>query len=159
MRCRWERRALALAAGVLACGGGGPFTPDLGDPRTGETAVFVLRTVAGEPLPAAWIANEDVTITVRADTIRLRSDGTGTRVVVEHVAEQNQPVAPERSVQASLEYRMSGERIEIDLTCDDVILQLCVAPPHLLGVRTRDALELDHALNYRVPLRYERVGR
>ncbi len=79
-------RYLAPAALVLACTLGTgcasssePLTPDAGVTRDG--AVYVLRTAGGAGLPAVWISNEGVTITVLAETIRLREGGRGDRTL------------------------------------------------------------------------------
>ena len=71
---------ILLGVAVGCASNGDPLTPDGGLAGTG--AVYVLRSVAGATLPAVWISNESVTVTVRADTIRLFSGGRGGRIVV-----------------------------------------------------------------------------
>lgn len=74
-----------LLAVALACASDGdPLMPE---PVAGNGAVYVLRSVDGEPLPTVWVSNESVAITVRADTIRLRDGNMGDRVVVQEYQE------------------------------------------------------------------------
>ena len=46
----------------------------------GGAGTYVLESVGGRPLPAVVWHDELVRATILADTFRLRSDGTGTRV-------------------------------------------------------------------------------
>jgi hypothetical protein len=153
---RWTRSVslFTVVGAAAACASNGdPLTPDGG--VVGAGVVYVLRSVAGAPLPAVWIRSESVTITVRADTIRLFSGGRGGRIVV---AEYDEAVPSDPRVRretADLEFARTGDRIELSFACPD--LALCVAPPHFLGRVTPEGLVFDHALNYRTPLRYQRV--
>ena len=153
---RWARSVslfILLGVAVGCASNGDPLTPDGGLAGTG--AVYVLRSVAGATLPAVWISNESVTVTVRADTIRLFSGGRGGRIVVAEY-EEAVPSAPRvRRETADLDFARRGDRIELAFVCPD--LALCVAPPHFLGRVTPEGLVFDHALTYRTPLRYERV--
>lgn len=139
----------------LGCGHGEQLSPDPGAPAV--PALYVLRSAGGAAIPAVWISNESVTVTVVADTIRLRADGRGDRVLVEEYREATPFAPPTRREAGTFDYTRRGDRIEISLRCPD--LALCVAPPHFVGRVTADGLVFDRALNYRTPLRYERVSR
>ncbi len=146
----------ALAAAAAGCASNGePLTPDTGVPAGG--AVYVLRTVAGAAVPAVWIWNAGVTVTVLADTLRLRAQGRGERVLVEEYLEATPALSSRRREAGALEYARWSDRIEISLPCNDQILALCIAPPHFVGRVTADALVFEQALSYATPLRYERV--
>ncbi|MGH7631933.1 MAG: hypothetical protein ACREOF_21570 [Gemmatimonadales bacterium] len=154
-------RILALGAAFGALGGGAgacngeQLRPDPG--LTGAGAGYVLRSAGDALVPAVWISNESVTVTVVADTIRLREGGRGDRVLVEKYQEET-PMAPRTRREAGgFDYVRRGDRIEITLPCAD--MASCVAPPHFVGRITPDGLVFERALNYRTPLRYERVGR
>jgi hypothetical protein len=117
----------------------------------------MLRSVGGEPLPMVWISNESVAITVRADPIRMRDGSTGDRVVVQEYQEALPSAPAVRRETADFEFVQRVDRIELSFVCPG--LALCVAPPHFVGRVTADGIVFDEALNYRVPLCYERVNR
>lgn len=138
-----------------ACGHAEQLNPDVGPADL--AAVYVLRSAGDAPVPAVWISNPSVTITVLADTIRLREGGQGERALVERYREDT-PFAPGvRREGTDFEYERREDRIAISLPCPD--LASCVAPPHFVGRISNDGLVFDRALNYRTPLRYERVNR
>jgi hypothetical protein len=141
----------ALPAGCTS--NGDVFTPEV----AGEGATYVLRSTGGTPVPAVWVSNQSVTVTVVADTIRLTSDGRGERVLVEEYNEGTAGGPIRRREAGDLDYTRGGDRIEITLPCPE--LGLCVAPPHLVGRVTAAGLIFEQALNYRTPLRYDRVNR
>jgi hypothetical protein len=141
---------------VLACAGGGEqLTPDADPTLAGGT--YVLRAVAATAPPTVWISNESVSITILADTFMLRDRGQGRRIAVQRYREASGPESSVRREESALTYARRGDRIEIGLACPD--LALCVAPPHFVGRVTSDGLLFTTALNYAVPLRYERVSR
>jgi hypothetical protein len=154
------RLTLGAAAGcipvaVMACASAGDLL--IPDHALAAGGAYVLRSAGGEPVPAVWISNESVTVTVLADTIRIGTDGRGDRVLVEEYRESGSggPVRLRQSGGFTVVRR--DARIEITLPCPD--LGLCVAPPHLVGQITPGGLVFDEALNYITPLRYDRVGR
>jgi hypothetical protein len=121
-------------------------------------AVYVLRSVAGQPLPAPLLATEYATLTAVADTIRLGDNGAGKQVVVQRARDAGQPAPGELyRVEEPFTYEVIGTRIAISLECNDVIIRQCVAPPHYTGTVTSGTMVLETALQYRTPLRYERV--
>jgi hypothetical protein len=150
-------RSLAVPLCILLTGCTGPndpLTPDAGVGGAGTT--YVLRSAAGRPIPAVWIRNPSVSVTVLADTIRLRGQGRGSRVLVEEYLEEVPGTPVKRNEAIEFEYVRQGDRIEISFPCPG--LALCVAPPHFVGRVTNHGLVFDHALSYAVPLGYERVG-
>jgi len=126
--------------------------------RTGGLATgYVLRSVAGDALPAALVVNDHVTIVALADTVWLRPDGTGLQVVVHRVADAGAPQSAEYRFEQPFTYQQTGERIAISLDCIDVIIRSCVPPPHYQGTLSESSLTLDAALFYRTPLLYHRL--
>ena len=107
---------------LLAAACTDPVSPD------GLQGTYVLRTVAGEPLPrVAWSTELDGTATILADTIRLDGrGGASRRTVVHRTANQWMPETT-YDAQRRLEYAVSGARIEIGwlAPCDDTAA--CVA--------------------------------
>ena len=148
--------AAALLAAAPACASTGePLTPDA-DVASAE-GTYVLRTAAGAGLPAVWIVNESVRVTVLADTFTLRERGQGRRVSVERYRQGSEQEETVLRAETELTYSRRGDRIEITPRCPD--LALCVAPPHFVGRMTAGGLVFDAALNYATPLRYARVSR
>ena len=120
--------------------------------------MYVLRSVAGQQLPAVLVDNEHATIIALADTVWLEADGTGLEVSTERSTDKGSGTAPVvRRDERPFSYEMALDRITISLECNDVIIRSCSAPPHLQGVVTDASLTLDFALYDQVPLHYERV--
>lgn len=146
---------------VLACGQSDPVPPT--GPRATPSAAartYVLRTVAGEPVPAALIDNEHATIITLADTLWLEDDGTGVEVATERSTDKASGAPPVvRTDARRFTYRLARGRIEVSFECNDVIIRSCSAPPHYLGRLTDVRLTLENALSYRTPLEYEQVRR
>lgn len=153
------RRVAYAAIALLTAACGQPSAPAL--PLTGEqSALYVLRTVAGGTVPTVALDNGSTTIHLTADSLWLRGDGTGLGVQVARVwstSDGGPPDAPERW-EREFTYTLAGDRIEISLYCPPNALMLCVAPPHYRGVLTATGLRLDQALFYRTPFVYERIG-
>jgi hypothetical protein len=154
--------SLALILVAVGCRPGGPAATEanrdvagreLGD---GPAGIYVLRSVAGTPLPAVVVSHESYRAVMTSDTMFLHADGTGGIASVKRVTE-DEP-AGERTMreQASFTYALSGDRLTAEIPCGP--LMSCLMPPHYAGALSADALELDLALNYRVPLRYAKVA-
>lgn len=125
---------------------------------SGIARMYVLRSVAGDELPAVLLDNEHATIVTLADTIWLEADGSGIEVATERSTDKASAQGPiTRRDERPFTYGIDRDRIEVDFECNDVIIRSCLAPPHLRGVLTPARLVLDHALHYRTPLEYERV--
>lgn len=145
---RWAAGLLATA-GVLSCGeslGPGSFA-----------GVYVLRAIGSDPLPAVVSSNENVTIFVLADTLRLASNGAGLQVGLRRIL----PAAGEPVDTIRIEWPLYYEaappgRIEVTYVCPPNAL--CTAGPHLVGGLTADGLYLEGAVPDGPPLSYERVS-
>lgn len=137
----------------LACG---PSTMPVED----HTPTYVLREVAGDPLPTLLVTNEHFAFTVLSDTIRLYHDGTGTISGVTS-AEPVQPLllpVPPTWASAEIRYQVLGlgNQLEIEYPCppDAMVGPMtpshermmmtsgstngtpsCAPPPHLLATR------------------------
>ena len=144
---------------LLACGHSQPGPPT--GPREAPSAMartYVLRTVAGNPVPAVLVDNEHVTIVALADTVWLEADGTGVELSTERTTDKASGAPPVvRTDARPFTYGVAGGRIDVSFECNDVIIRSCSPPPHYRGVLTDARLALDHALYYRTPLEYERV--
>lgn len=159
MNASINRSLLSPLLLLLACGQSGAVPPT--EPREAPSAtarIYVLRTVAGVPVPAPLIDNEHVTIVTLADTIWLEADGTGVEVVTERTTDKasGDPTVV-RTDARTFGYSVAGGRIEVSFECNDVIIRSCSAPPHYQGTLSAAQLTLNHALHYRTPLSYERV--
>ncbi len=114
---------------------------------------YALRSIAGNPLPAIYAQNPDVTSRVIADTLLLREDGTGEwKAVIENFFG-----GPTHVGSAELTYTQRDASITIAFVCDD--MGSCLAPPHLVGEIDSSGLEFHLSRISRAPLVYERVGR
>lgn len=147
--------ALVLAVGLGCRGTSEPEARVLRTPFGPE--VYALRAVAGKALPAIGVEHEHLRLTILADTLWLRPDGTGERRTVEHTVSSNAlpPGEATHDHRTSLTYRVDGDRFTAEFPCRD--MAMCVAPPHLVGTLVDGALTLDYALYLRTPLSYSRV--
>jgi hypothetical protein len=148
-----RRTVIATALlSTLACSG-------FSDPSEDIEGRYVLRTVAGEPVPTVAFSGELATVTLIADTIVLRHDGTGTEssvtTAVSSVSIRNPAHDPLRPVVSQFRWERQGDALAIEFGCPDNAS--CVAPPHRTGRFTATGLELGYALSWRTPLVYERV--
>ena len=66
----------------------------VGELGTGAPGVYVLRSIAGQPLPAVVTSHESYHAVMVADTIFLHADGWGGDAAVKRVTEE--PAAGER---------------------------------------------------------------
>ncbi len=88
--------------------------------------MYVLRTVAGEPVPAALIDNEYATILTLADTLWLEVDGTGVEVATERSTDKGSGTTTVvRTDARPFSHGLAGDRIEVSFECNDVIVQSC----------------------------------
>jgi hypothetical protein len=155
-----------LIAITSACSSSDPVTTPLQNPDVGQrkddggpAGIYVLASVAGAPLPATVVANQGVTAVMLADTMFLHADGTGAVATVERVKETDRPNDYTLRSEAPFTYTITGGRLSAEIPCRDVIvLAACVKPPHYVGTVSSGALDLDYALNLRVPLHFARVA-
>lgn len=129
---------------------------DVLDPSPARVGTFVLRSVDGEPVPTVLAANDVVSTTVLDDRIILYDDGTAEKIIEVRytVPGATSPGEVDRS-RSTLDYHETAGGIELNYRCADNAS--CIGPPHLVGRMTETGLQLDQALNYRVPLVYERI--
>jgi hypothetical protein len=120
-------------------------------PVVAEYALAAISSVAlpTEPFPGAGI-------TILSDTVRLREDGTGVRSVRYMVGDTRAL----RGGSSSLTWRAIDDSLEVSLVCDDTVLALCIAPPHLAGqLRPGQLWVIDRAVIYGGSAAvYNRVG-
>ena len=140
-----------LPALTLAC------NESLG-PRN-AAGTYVLRQVEQDPLPTTLSANEFFAVRVISDTIRMRSDGTGTISGVRE-AVPLQPGVPGDGpvyITSNIRFKAVGDQLEIEYECPD--LALCVPPPHLIAQVLQDGLTArwGPSMSGRSPLVYEQV--
>ena len=142
------RLATLAALGTAACGD--PAGPaDVAD-------TYVLRSIAGNALPAVAYTTPGLTSRVLADTLRLRADGTGsatrTAVLDPPAADAGVPY----TVTSDLTYAVVGGRVQVTYACPPNAS--CVAGPHLVARREGGGLVAERALAERVPQVYARAG-
>ena len=146
-----------LGAGVAGCRapeGTGPVS--LPEQRSGST--YVLRSVAGTPIPAPLVEREDLTIVILADTLWLRADGTGLKGVVERYIDHTTGAAGELlASEHPFTWQERSGRLEVAFECRDVILRQCLAPPHYVGSIGGSGIMLESRTYGRGPLHYERI--
>jgi hypothetical protein len=121
---------------------------------------YALTRVAGNALPAFVFDNGSVSAVVVADTIRVRSDGTGSRTSVRVYTNVNRHVAitaPTR-VEGTTEfvYRVVQNRLEITTVC--AANANCAPPPHVVAIRTSGGLRVTFEGIARVPQEYSVIG-
>ena len=129
---------------LLLCVGG--CQPPSGIDARAE--VYVLRSLAGQNLPAPLTSNPASSSRIIADTLAFSEGGVG-----EHRGAYEAPGTGLWTVRTPFTYVRTGDRVEISLRCDDQAS--CVAPPHYVGRFTATELLIDQSNVFRVPLRFE----
>ena len=119
-----------------------------GPELTGDT--YVLRTVAGNELPAPYAPNPLSPTRVVADTLVFGPNNVGQQ----RATYENEDAA-RWSVRTRFTYARSGNEMEISFVCADGAS--CIAPPHHVGTVTSTELLINTSRVMRVPLRFERV--
>jgi len=113
---------------------------------------YVLTRVAGEPLPTL-ISNSPGAFRVVADTLRLRADGTGSRmrlVLPPSVAVSDTNIIRLTSVAAAdLTFEVLGNTLAITYVCP--INADCAPPPHAIALLTPAGLTVTREGTARVP--------
>lgn len=113
-------------------------------------AVYELRTIDGEALPAPYGENLQYPNRMFADTLVLRADGSGEwRIVVE-----DSPGGAKRHAVDAFHYT-GQSHIEITFVCPP--LALCIAPPHLTGDVTETGIVFSMSRVTRAPLVFDRI--
>jgi hypothetical protein len=121
---------------------------------------YALTRVGGNALPAFVFDNGSVSAVVVADTIRIRSDGTGSRTgvwIYTNVGPQLAITAPNR-VEGTSEfvYKVVKNRLEMTTVCGP--LANCAPPPHVVAIRTPNGLSVTFEGIARVPQEYTALG-
>ncbi len=137
---------LGAVAGLAACS-------DATGPEYAEA--YVLRSVAGDPLPAVFRDGDFATLYVLADTLFVTDDGTGYEKRLSEMVDKADGSVNRFSSTTKFDYVIDGGRLEIAYECAD--MGSCIAPPHLAGAVTITGLVCDVSLG-RVPLLFERLG-
>lgn len=139
---RIPRLALSLALGAALVAGcdRSPLSP-------GEVAGrYVLVSVNDEPLPAVVSETADVTTVVLADTLQLRSDGTGLELRLESLTTHPGNVTTEETSTSPLTFRRVGSTLEIVYPCSPDPDTFCLSVP-AVAERTADGLLIHLANN------------
>lgn len=154
--------SLALLVAASACQPHDALTADadrdaaarkLGESPAGT---YVLRSVAGTALPAVLVSHETHHVVVTSDTIFLHADGIGASTSTRQVTEVEPAGERTERELVTFTYTITGGRLTAEIPCFG--LATCLALPHYAGTVSADAIELDLALNYRVPLQYAKVA-
>ena len=140
---------LALALGAVSC------SHDVTAVQPGDR--YVLRSVAGQTLPALVQQNVNFTSRVVADTIVLRPDGTGTMTIELRFGGSPAPEESGQTERLEFIWTVSGNTMTINFVCPG--FALCVQTPHYVGEVIRTGIRFDKAMEYRTPLQFELVSR
>lgn len=145
MRGSYLTILLTAACGLASCGES--TEPEVAD-------AYVLRSVAGDQLPAVFLDGDFATLRILADTLFLKEDGTGYEARLSEMVDKADGSTNRYSSETNLDYVLANGRIEISYECAD--MGSCIAPPHLAGAVTITGLVCDVSLG-RVPLLFERL--
>lgn len=124
-----RRRVLAALAAVLFTAGACDLSLESGS----LAGTYALASYGGDPLPAvAFDDTERGRLELLADTLRLRGDGTGSRVTVSRWRPPGATATlPTERRESQLGYEVRGNRLEISFVCGPH--ELCAEGPHLTG--------------------------
>jgi hypothetical protein len=145
MRCSYLPLLLTATCSLASCG-------ESTAPEVAEA--YVLRSVAGEQLPAVFLDGDFATLRILADTLFLAEDGTGYEARLSEMVDKADGSTNRYSNETNLDYVLANGRIEISYECAD--MGSCIEPPHLAGAVTITGLLCDVSLG-RVPLLFERL--
>jgi hypothetical protein len=137
------RLIVALAVATASCRS---TTESLGE-------VYVLRSIAGVPLPAEYAPNVEFKGRKLADTLFLNANGTGEL----HSTSEESLGGRVLLSDAPVTYQRQGNDLEVSYVCPPNALILCLAPPHLIGKVTASGILFVESRVSRAPLVYERV--
>lgn len=107
MRLFCQKACLLLLVSAIACN-------DTTAP-TRVTALYVLESIGGQPLPASFSAGSGETTTVFWSTLNL--DPTGNAALVEHRRRESSTYQHERTNSKLTDYEIVGENITIGHPC------------------------------------------
>ena len=148
---------------MLAACDDGPGPTAVGGLRVlgSSEATYVLKSIAGDPVPAIALHNEYTSYWILADTLRIRRDGSASQTTVAYygnpsAAGPNTSESPVR-MDLDLRYNLNGERVEVAIHCPIEALMLCLPAPHYTGTLSSSRIVLENVLGLRTPMVYERV--
>jgi hypothetical protein len=112
-------------------------------------STYVMRSIAGDPLPAPWAPNDAVTGRMLGSSVLLTDDGKGRYLATyEHDGGQT------FQQNSELTYTRDGADIAITFTCPPDAL--CIAGPHLVGRILEDGLRITTSNVIRTPVMFDR---
>jgi hypothetical protein len=120
------------------------------DPLKGD--VFVLQSIAGARLPAAYSVFPSFGPHMIADTIAFVSPDKGER---RSTYDDSNFIDARRSRREVFSYVRSGERIEISFPCPPDAA--CIKPPHLIGRVSASSFVVDSSALTLQPLVYRKL--
>ena len=124
------QKVLVLAAAVtMAC------NDTTAPPPTRVTALYVLQSIGGEPLPAIFSPRSGETATVFWATLNL--DAAGNATFAEHRRRESSSFQQDRTSSRLTDYEINGETITIGPPCPHDPLADCV--PKRVG-QIRDSI-------------------
>ena len=131
MRLRETLQLVVVALLATGCGDG------LGPGSVAGT--WALARIGAAPLPAVVYTSNDVTVRLTGDTLVLRRDGTGDRIMVQET-EYHLILRPNEVDRFArpLSFRIVNGRIEVTLGCGP--LENCTPPPHMVLTPDDDVL-------------------
>lgn len=123
---------LALGVALAVTGCHDPFSPE----AVADT--YVLFATGAADFPVVVLENEVITVSILADTFRLRDDGTGSHTRSQHVSQHGpHPGESSHTWTSEFTYELRGDGFEVSYECPPFAsreaLNLCVAPPHEIG--------------------------
>jgi len=152
-----SRSMVVIAAlAVLGCS---PEREPTGTAELRLSETYVLRTIAGDAVPAVFTDHEFATRRILADTLVLANRGMGREVQVLEFLDKTTGEVTTHTATYDLTFTVDDGRIEIGYECNDVIIiASCIAPPHLAGMVGSTGILFDLALG-RTPLAFDRIDR
>jgi hypothetical protein len=135
---------VAVALLGVAC------SPSVLDPLTGD--IFVLQSIAGAPLPAAYSIFASFGPHLIADTVAFVSADAGERRTT---YDDSQFSDTRRNRREVFSYIRNGDRIEISFPCPPGAS--CIKPPHLIGTITVSSFVVDSSVLTLKPLVYRKL--
>jgi hypothetical protein len=121
-------------------------------PLQGE--LYVLESIGGDPLPAAYAVNQVSDHRILADTVAFAANGTGVR----RTTYDDDAVNGGSYVRdTEFTWAEAGGRVNVSYRCPNDVLADCLPAPHLSGPRTNAALTFDQSAVSRAPLVYRRL--
>jgi hypothetical protein len=128
---RRSRLATVLPLGIAlaAAGCDDPLSPD----AVADT--YVLTATEGASFPVVIVDNEFVTVSLLADTFRLRTDRTGSHTRAQRVLEHGpQAVENSHTWTSEFAYELRSGGFAISYECPPFAAAVsCIPPPHEIG--------------------------